>query len=51
MRDHVMLHAIARINRPHEDKDDRRKLCGFVLDFVGIFEKLEKALAFDSKDV
>ena len=27
------------------------KPAGFVLDFVGIFEKLEEALAFDSKDV
>ena len=24
---------------------------GFVLDFVGIFDKLEKALAFDSDEV
>ena len=51
MRDHVLLQAIARVNRPCEDEDGRRKPCGFVLDFVGIFEKLEKALAFDSKDV
>ena len=29
-------------------KTGRRKPSGFVLDFVGIFEKLEKALAFDS---
>jgi type I restriction enzyme R subunit len=51
MRDHVLLQAIARVNRPYEDEDGRRKPSGFVLDFVGIFEKLEKALAFDSKDV
>jgi type I restriction enzyme R subunit len=51
MRDHVLLQAIARVNRPYEDDDGRRKPCGFVLDFVGIFDKLEKALAFDSKDV
>ncbi len=51
MRDHVLLQAIARVNRPYEDDDGRRKPCGFVLDFVGIFEKLEKALAFDSQDV
>lgn len=51
MRDHVLLQAIARVNRPHEDETGRRKTAGFVLDFVGIFEKLEKALAFDSKDV
>ncbi len=50
MRDHVLLQAIARVNRPYED-EGRRKPAGFVLDFVGIFEKLEKALAFDSADV
>ncbi|MBM4274362.1 MAG: HsdR family type I site-specific deoxyribonuclease [Deltaproteobacteria bacterium] len=48
MRDHVLLQAIARVNRPYEDDDGLVKPCGFVLDFVGIFENLEKALAFDS---
>src|ERR687883_2158432 len=48
MRDHVLLQAIARVNRPYEDDDGRAKPYGFVLDFVGIFEKLESALAFDS---
>lgn len=48
MRDHVLLQAIARVNRPYEDEDGLIKSFGFVLDFVGIFEKLEKALAFDS---
>ncbi|MHB1006081.1 MAG: type I restriction endonuclease subunit R [Chloroflexota bacterium] len=51
MRDHVLLQAIARVNRPYEDAEGRRKPAGFVLDFVGIFEKLEAALAFDSADV
>jgi type I restriction enzyme R subunit len=48
MRDHVLLQAIARVNRPYEDPEGLVKPYGFVLDFVGIFEKLEKALAFDS---
>jgi type I restriction enzyme R subunit len=51
MRDHVLLQAIARVNRPYEDEGGRRKPAGFVLDFVGIFDKLEKALKFDSEDV
>jgi type I restriction enzyme, R subunit len=51
MRDHVLLQAIARVNRPYEEPDGRVKPAGFVLDFVGIFDKLEKALAFDSDDV
>ncbi|MCK4538281.1 MAG: HsdR family type I site-specific deoxyribonuclease [Candidatus Krumholzibacteria bacterium] len=48
MRDHVLLQAIARVNRPYERDKEMRKPCGLVVDFVGIFEKLEKALAFDS---
>ena len=48
MRDHVLLQAIARVNRPYEDESGLVKPFGFVLDFVGIFERLEKALAFDS---
>lgn len=51
MRDHVLLQAIARVNRPYEDESGVRKPCGLVLDFVGIFENLEKALAFDSSDI
>jgi type I restriction enzyme R subunit len=51
MRDHVLLQAIARVNRPYEDEHGLSKPSGFVLDFVGIFENLEKALAFDSEDV
>jgi type I restriction enzyme R subunit len=51
MRDHVLLQAIARVNRPYEDPAGRRKPCGFILDFVGVFENLERALAFDSRDV
>jgi type I restriction enzyme R subunit len=51
MRDHVLLQAIARVNRPYEDERGRRKPSGFVLDFVGIFDNLERALAFDSQDI
>lgn len=51
MRDHVLLQAIARVNRPYEDETGLAKPYGFVLDFVGIFEKLESALAFDSDTV
>lgn len=51
MRDHVLLQAIARVNRPYEDEQRRSKPAGFVLDYVGVFERLEKALAFDSEDV
>ena len=50
MRDHVLLQTIARVNRPYEDAQGKAKPCRFVLDFVGIFERLEKALAFDSDE-
>ncbi|WP_218104102.1 type I restriction endonuclease subunit R [Thermogemmatispora onikobensis] len=48
MRDHVLLQAIARVNRPYEDGEGQVKPYGFILDFVGLFDQLEKALAFDS---
>jgi type I restriction enzyme, R subunit len=55
MRDHTLLQAIARVNRPYEvdegEGNETRKPHGFVLDFVGIFDKLEKALAFDSDEI
>lgn len=51
MRDHVLLQAIARVNRPYEDDEGLVKPYGFVLDFVGLFDKLERALAFDSDTV
>ncbi len=52
MRDHTLLQAIARVNRPYESESEEMvKPHGFVLDFVGIFDKLEKALAFDSDEI
>ena len=56
MRDHTLLQAIARVNRPYEkggenEAQEMVKPHGFVLDFVGIFDKLEKALAFDSDEI
>ncbi len=52
MRDHTLLQAIARVNRPYENEAlGMKKPHGFVLDFIGIFDKLEKALAFDSEEI
>ena len=52
MRDHTLLQAISRVNRPYENEERGMvKPHGFVLDFVGIFDKLEKALAFDSEEI
>lgn len=51
MRDHVLLQAIARVNRPYEDMDGIKKPCGLIVDFIGILRELNKALAFDSDEV
>ena len=47
MRDHVLLQAIARVNRPY----GTHKRIGLVVDFVGVLRELKKALQFDSSDV
>ncbi len=52
MRDHTLLRPLPRVNRPYEN--EARKMVkphGFILDFVGIFDQLEKALAFDSDEI
>lgn len=51
MRDHVLLQAIARANRPYVDDKGIQKRVGLVVDFVGVLRELRKALQFDSKDV
>jgi type I restriction enzyme R subunit len=51
MRDHVLLQAVARVNRPYVDPSGVRKRIGLVIDFVGVLRELKKALKFDSEDV
>lgn len=52
VRDHTLLQTIARVNRPYENEQEKMvKPHGFVLDFVGIFSNLEKALSFDSDEI
>lgn len=51
MRDHVLLQAIARVNRPYVDTQGVQKRIGLVVDFVGVLRELKKALKFDSEDV
>jgi len=50
MRDHVLLQAVARVNRPYVDERGVEKPCGLIIDFVGVLKDLRKALAFDSED-
>jgi len=52
MNDHALLQAIARVNRPLAGKEfNNPKSAGLIIDFVGIFEKLERALRFDSANI
>jgi len=51
MRDHVLLQAVARVNRPYVDPKGIQKRVGLVVDFVGVLRELKKALKFDSSDV
>jgi len=51
MRDHVLLQAIARVNRPYVDTEGISKSIGLVVDFVGVLRELKKALQFDSSDI
>lgn len=51
MRDHVLLQAISRVNRPYEDAAGRQKPNGLIIDFIGMLRDLNKALAFDSQEV
>ena len=39
LQDHTLLQAIARVNRVYTDKD-----FGLVVDYIGIFKKLNSAL-------
>ncbi|PIG95923.1 type I restriction endonuclease subunit R [Deinococcus sp. UR1] len=51
MRDHVLLQALARVNRPYEDADGNQKPVGLVVDFVGVLRDMRKALTLDSHDI
>jgi len=48
IRDHTLLQAMARTNRPCADMG---KLNGLIVDFFGVFEDLQKALNFDEGEV
>lgn len=42
LKDHTLLQAIARVNRPYPTKES-----GLIVDYIGMFENLQNALAFD----
>jgi type I restriction enzyme R subunit len=47
MRDHTLLQAIARVNRPYTEL----KEYGLILDYFGVFERLNDALNFDRNEL
>lgn len=47
IRDHTLLQAIARVNRPYNEL----KKFGVVLDYYGLFDRLEQALNFDKNEL
>ena len=48
IREHTLLQAIARVNRPY----DNAKKKGFVMDYSGVMTDMQKALVeFDPKDI
>src|SRR3989339_1069299 len=46
MKDHTLLQAICRVNRPYPNKDH-----GFIVDYLGIFDNVSRALDFDLKEM
>ncbi len=47
MRDHTLLQAISRVNRPYDDLKEH----GLILDYFGIFENLNDALNYDKSEL
>lgn len=50
LRDHLLLQAIARTNRPYST-GNVQKIGGLVVDYVGIVENLDKALNFEEEEI
>lgn len=47
LRDHTLLQAMCRTNRLYDDT----KKHGLIIDYLGVFENLAKALAYDPKEI
>ncbi|MCH7760993.1 hypothetical protein IIA15_06275, partial [candidate division TA06 bacterium] len=46
LRDHRLLQAISRTNRPYP-----KKVGGIIVDYIGVFKNLKKALHFEDVDI
>lgn len=51
LKDHTLLQAIARVNRPLGDAEGQKKSAGLIVDFIGVLENIKKALTFDSATI
>jgi len=52
IRDHNLLQAVARTNRPFDDKVSKlSKKFGRIVDYVGVFENYKEALNYDPDDL
>mgnify|MGYP000846055844 FL=1 len=52
LRDHNLLQAVARTNRPYDDKITRlSKEFGRIVDYVGVFQNYREALNYDPEDI
>ena len=52
LRDHNLLQAVARTNRPYDDKVTKlSKEFGRIVDYVGVFTNYKEALNYDPEDI
>ncbi|MBD1384600.1 type I restriction endonuclease subunit R [Mucilaginibacter rigui] len=52
IRDHNLLQAVARTNRPYDDKISRlSKEFGRIVDYIGVFQDYREALNYDPDDI
>ena len=54
LRDHNLLQAVARTNRPYDYGDGETRLSkefGRIVDYVGVFQNYKEALAYDPEDI
>lgn len=52
IRDHNLLQAVARSNRPYDDKLSKlSKEFGRIVDYIGVFENYKEALNYDPEDI
>tara|TARA_R110001583_G_scaffold10719_2_gene49377 strand:- start:3547 stop:6609 length:3063 start_codon:yes stop_codon:yes gene_type:complete len=50
LRDHTLLQAMCRTNRLYET-NDTRKTMGLIIDYLGVFENLRTALAYNPDEI